>query len=110
ESPSRHTPARDATPWILTAVALLTRCVTLFSPNVVVWDEFHYGRFAGAYFSRQYYLDVHPPLAKMLIAWAGHLAGTPATAFINNQAAPHARILPAIAGAFIVPVVYWILI
>ena len=94
---------------ILTLLSLLTRCWDLFAPEAVIWDEQHFERFAGAYLTHRYYLDVHPPLAKMLIAWFGHLFGAPISAFVQNQPAPEARILPAVAGALIIPAVYLIL-
>jgi dolichyl-phosphate-mannose-protein mannosyltransferase len=93
----------------LTLLALLTRCWMLFSPRAVVWDEVHYERFAGAYLTGRYYVDVHPPFAKMLIAWCGALFGVSPATFAGLQPAVAARILPAVAGALVIPVVYLIL-
>lgn len=41
----------------------------------ISFDEVHFGSFAGQYIRREYYFDVHPPLAKMLNGLAGYFAG-----------------------------------
>jgi dolichyl-phosphate-mannose-protein mannosyltransferase len=39
------------------------------------FDEVHFGGFAGQYINGTYYFDVHPPLAKILIALSGQVFG-----------------------------------
>lgn len=39
------------------------------------FDEVHFGKFASKYIKSQYFVDVHPPLAKLLITLAGLVFG-----------------------------------
>lgn len=52
-----------------------TRMLRLESPNNVVFDEMHYGKYASLYLKNTFFFDSNPPLGKMIIAFAGYLAG-----------------------------------
>lgn len=39
------------------------------------FDEVHFGKFASKYIKTQYFVDVHPPLAKLLITLMGFVFG-----------------------------------
>lgn len=39
------------------------------------FDEVHFGKFASKYIKTQYFVDVHPPLAKLLITLAAFIFG-----------------------------------
>lgn len=41
----------------------------------VVFDETHFGKYAGYYIKGTFFFDLHPPLAKMTIALVGWLFG-----------------------------------
>lgn len=92
--------------WALTILAFITRFWGLLSPREVVWDEVHYERFAGSYFTGNYYLDVHPPLGKLMMAAAAKLLGVSGAALANVEPAPLLRALPALTGALMIPLAY----
>lgn len=56
-------------------VALIVRLWKIGQPSSVVFDEVHFGGFASKYIKQRFFMDVHPPLAKMLIALVAWLAG-----------------------------------
>ena len=60
---------------VLTVIAAAVRLFRIHQPTSVVFDEVHFGGFASKYIHGKFFMDVHPPLAKMLIALAGWLAG-----------------------------------
>lgn len=39
------------------------------------FDEVHFGGFAAKYIRQKFFMDVHPPLAKMLITLAAFIGG-----------------------------------
>ncbi len=45
------------------------------NPRFHRFDEVHFGKFASKYIKSQYFVDVHPPLAKLLITFAGFIFG-----------------------------------
>lgn len=61
--------------YLVTGLALVLRLWRISEPREVVFDEVHFGKFASYYLERTYFFDVHPPMAKMLIAAIGWLTG-----------------------------------
>ncbi len=59
----------------LVLVALFIRMRKLGQPSSVVFDEVHFGGFASKYIQGRFFMDVHPPLAKLLITLAAWLGG-----------------------------------
>ncbi|KAJ1537692.1 dolichyl-phosphate-mannose-protein mannosyltransferase, partial [Saccharomyces cerevisiae] len=60
---------------IVTLLAFAARFYKIWYPKEVVFDEVHFGKFASYYLERSYFFDVHPPFAKMMIAFIGWLCG-----------------------------------
>lgn len=78
----------------------------------------HFGKFASYYIKREYFFDVHPPLAKLLLGFAGWLIGYDGhfefenigdDYLSNNVPYIGLRSLPAILGSLTVPIVYAIM-
>ena len=50
------------------ALALATRLWRIEDPRAIVFDESHFTKFSTWYLSGHYYVDIHPPLAKLVYA------------------------------------------
>lgn len=107
--------------FLLLAAGFATRFWMLANPNQVVFDEVHFGKFATAYFTGEYYFDIHPPLGKLLIALGAWFGGYGAyvkqygvfdfpTIGAPYGAVPYVgfRLFPALAGALLPLVVFWL--
>lgn len=99
----------------LLAISLLVHFVWFGHPNTTVFDEVHFGKFISAYFTHQYYFDIHPPLGKLILAGWGWLWGfRPGFSFatIGEVYPDHLylalRFLPTLAGALLPLVLYGI--
>lgn len=60
--------------WLVCLVALFTRVYRVENPSEVVFDETHFGRFASLYLQREWFFDLHPPLAKLWFALLGYMS------------------------------------
>lgn len=99
-------------------LSLSIRLFIVHEPSVVIFDEVHFGGFASNYLNRKYYMDVHPPLAKMLVALTGWISGLNLDFRFDligidyieaNIPYIFMRIIPAILGAMMIPLAYIIL-
>ena len=43
--------------------------------HFISFDEVHFGKFASKYIKTQYFVDVHPPLAKLLFTLVAFIRG-----------------------------------
>ncbi len=97
----------------LTFFSFLTRLLFLWRPKEVVFDETHFGKFFEGYLSHRYFFDIHPPLGKLILALGGWIAGIGNGYTFSGIGTPYpsnayiiVRLLPAISGAMLIPVIY----
>lgn len=60
---------------IIILLAITTRFFLFGYPQEVVFDEVYFGDFVTKYFQQSFYFDIHPPLAKLIIAGGASLLG-----------------------------------
>ena len=107
----------------LTIVILLTISIAVHfayfgRPKETVFDEVHFGKFVSAYYSGEYYFDIHPPLGKLAIAgFANLLDFNPNHYSFKNIGDPFPdkkylalRFLPALAGTLLPLVIYFLIL
>ncbi|RLV95618.1 Dolichyl-phosphate-mannose--protein mannosyltransferase 4 [Spathaspora sp. JA1] len=100
---------------VVTALAGWIRFQKLGTPSQVVFDEVHFGKFASFYLEGTYFFDLHPPFAKLLIAFVGWLVGyngkfkfdSIGDSYITNSVPYLAyRSLSAIQGTVTIPIIF----
>ncbi|KAK2839239.1 hypothetical protein FQN49_006341, partial [Arthroderma sp. PD_2] len=100
---------------VITAIATVVRLFRIYQPTSVVFDEVHFGGFATKYIKGKFFMDVHPPLAKLLITLAGFLAGFKGDFDFKEigkdylgPGVPYVamRMLPAVMGIMTVPTMF----
>ncbi|GAA5970820.1 hypothetical protein JCM11641_004467 [Rhodosporidiobolus odoratus] len=115
-------PSQNKVDYVILAFVFLLAAAFRFyridHPSGVVFDEVHFGKFASYYIRREFFFDVHPPLAKLLLAFAGWAIGYDGhyefenigESYIDNKV-PFVglRTLPALLGSAIPAVVYAIM-
>ncbi|KAI9312657.1 Dolichyl-phosphate-mannose-protein mannosyltransferase-domain-containing protein [Dichotomocladium elegans] len=98
--------------------AMYIRLWKISQPSSVVFDEVHFGGFASKYIKTRFFMDVHPPLAKMLIALVAKLAGFDGNFDFKDigkdyiePGVPYVpiRVFCGLNGALTVPIAYWTL-
>ncbi|CCF49897.1 hypothetical protein NDA10_007841 [Ustilago hordei] len=117
--PKMHSHPADR--MITISLLIFAACLRFYKisfPDEVVFDEVHFGKFAAYYLRREFYFDVHPPLAKLMNAFAGYMAGFDGSfefdqigdKYVDNKV-PYMRMraLPAIIGSLQVPLIYAIM-
>ena len=102
---------------ILLFLSVVTHFAFFGYPNQTVFDEVHFGKFISAYYTGEYYYDIHPPLAKLIIAgFAYPFDFRPEFAFTNigdkfqNNKYLWLRLLPSLAGTLLPLVIYLLIL
>ncbi|KAI9752768.1 MAG: hypothetical protein M1815_000281 [Lichina confinis] len=100
---------------VLTLIGAVVRLFRIYQPSSVVFDEVHFGGFASKYIKGRFFMDVHPPLAKLLLTLAGWLAGFKGDFDFKEIGKDYVepkvpyvamRMLPAICGVLAVPTMF----
>ena len=82
------------------------------------FDEAHFGYFANMYIQNRFFVDVHPPLGKMILATVGHMNGyngsfdfasTTKMTYTDNVPFVAMRLVSAICGTAIPILAYCIM-
>ncbi len=101
--------------FILLALSFLVHIVFFGQPKSVVFDETYNINFVSSYSTGEYYFDIHPPLAKLLVKWAGDAIGVDYYAIdagaIGNPLPStilFLRLIPILTGIFLPLVIYFI--
>ena len=103
---------------LITLLAFITRFYAIHNPNLVVFDEVHFGKYASYYIQRTFFFDVHPPLGKLLLAlvgyifhFSGHFKFSEIGSSYVGQGVPYIamRGFSALCGALLCPLVFRIM-
>jgi len=103
---------------ILLTLGAALHLFRLGEPQKIVFDEVHFGGFVSAYCgSGEYFFDIHPPHAKLLIAGAAALGGYRGEQAFEKLGKPYTRVsptllrlVPALAGTLIPLVLFVVML
>jgi dolichyl-phosphate-mannose-protein mannosyltransferase len=106
--------SKAAVGWLL-LLGLITRFAVLAHSPTAAMDEIYFSQYVSAYFTHQYYFDIHPPLGKLLVAGFAALfdfAPVPLetkfdASFVDNNALL-LRFLPCLAGALLPALLFFV--
>ena len=110
-----ETMSRKTSLIILILVSIAVHFAFFGQPNETVFDEVHFGKFVSAYYTHQYYFDIHPPGGKLIIAGFAKLSNfSPEYSFaqIGQEFPDHKylvlRFLPIMAGILLPIIIYFL--
>ncbi|KAG0307526.1 hypothetical protein BGZ97_000366 [Linnemannia gamsii] len=98
---------------ILVTIAVFVRIWKLAIPSAVVFDEQHFGGFAADYLRGEFFMDIHPPLGKMLFAAVAYMLGfdgnfdfIPGNLYSKNVPYIGMRMFAVACGVGLIPISY----
>ncbi|KAG0052078.1 hypothetical protein BGZ83_003011 [Gryganskiella cystojenkinii] len=98
---------------VLITIAFFVRIWKLAIPAAVVFDEQHFGGFASDYLKGEFFMDVHPPLGKMLFSLVAYMLGYDGTfsfalnkLYTKNVPYIGMRMLAVVCGVGLTPISY----
>ena len=99
--------------WLAYLVALLQRLWMVHYPSCPVFDEVHFGEFVNSYTNRTFFLDIHPPLGKLMYFAIARLARYPGSICFDDEEYSvgdefyvSLRVLNCLVSALCSPLVY----
>ena len=100
--------------FLLTAISFIIHLWNFQSPSSIIFDEIYFGNFTNSYIHRQFFFDIHPPLAKFLITLFAYLSeyngNISFSSLYNNEYSNvdyiSLRITPIIFSSLIAPIIY----
>ena len=100
----------------ITFLAIVTRLWIIYNPDSITFDEVYFGNFTNYYINRTFFYDIHPPLAKLTMAFFAYCSGYKGTIDFSANQSEHyktndihyitLRLTPAIFQSFCFPLVY----
>ncbi|KAF9285101.1 hypothetical protein BGZ68_004150 [Mortierella alpina] len=98
---------------ILVLMAVFVRIWKLAVPGAVVFDEQHFGGFVADYLKGEFFMDIHPPLGKMLFAAVAYVLGfngsfdfVPGKLYDKNVPYIGMRLFSVACGVGLIPISY----
>ena len=96
---------------ILTVFGFFTRYWIIWNPPTTVFDEVYFGNFTNYYLSKEFYNDIHPPLAKLLMYYIAKAGEYDGKLIFGGPPYPQPdyvllRITPATFSALCVPMIF----
>lgn len=97
---------------IITILSISVRVRSVHHPNSIVFDETYFGNFTNDYIEHEFYQDIHPPFAKLLMykiaeagEYDGHLSFSGKTPYTSPEYTM-LRLTPGLFSSFVPPLCY----